>query len=73
MRNYRVRVERDEHIHEVVVSNIQQATGLTTTFLIRNCSVAVSPTTDYVTHKNTAKAQADIDMTLMGYTLAGVS
>lgn len=73
MRNYRVKVERDKHIHEVVVSNIQQATGLCTTFLIRNCSVAVSPTTDYVTHKNTAKAQADIDMVLMGFELSAAS
>lgn len=73
MRNYRVRVQRDEQIHEVVVSNIQQATGLATTFLIRNCRVSLDPTIEPITHKNTAKAQADIDMTLMGFELSAVS
>ena len=73
MRNFSVTIKRANKEQSVVVSNIQQATGLATTFLIRNCAVEIYPTTDQVTHKNTAKAQADIDMVLMGFELSAVS
>lgn len=67
MRNYTVTVKRDGVDSSVIVSNIQQATGLTSTYLIRNCAVECVPTTEPVTHKNTQVAAAYIDMRLMGF------
>ena len=49
----------------VIVSTIQQATGLATQNLVKNRSVTITPSQLPTTHRNTAAAQAYIDVQWM--------
>jgi hypothetical protein len=67
MRNFAVDVLHHNGVEviSVVVSTIQQATGLVTMNVIQNRTVTVRPTCEPISHRNTHAAQAFIDIEML--------